>query len=243
MMGYNAPRYGVWSLDPYNAPTAMGIAMNTAQGIGNMQSTWAKNQMQQQQNSMMQQTMPGLIGATNAQNQAMSQYALPNAAANNQGLVSRNNLTNAQIGLTGAQTGLAGAQTNLANANADVTQGVQDPTTAWLHLKNVYDNTADGTIEKQYIGGILNKMMLTTTAGGYMPGASQPPAQAPSAAPTSSDQGSPMMSPPPSAPQEPMNPVNQRWSLGWGADGRYYDNNWNAYSPTDLKNMAGGNQQ
>lgn len=81
MFGYNSPRYGAWSLDPYGAPTASGIAMGLAQGIGNLQGTFSQNQARALQNQITQGTMPGLISAQNAQNQATTDTADPAALA------------------------------------------------------------------------------------------------------------------------------------------------------------------
>lgn len=82
MFGYSSPRYGAWSLDPYGAPTATGIAMGLAQGIGNLQGTFAQNQARNLQNQITQGTMPGLISAQNAQNEAKTDTAVPGALAN-----------------------------------------------------------------------------------------------------------------------------------------------------------------
>lgn len=75
------PKYGAWSMDPYNAPNIANIAMTTASGIGAIQNQMARNQGLQQQNSLMQQTMPGLVSAQNAQNMATTQTAMPSAEA------------------------------------------------------------------------------------------------------------------------------------------------------------------
>jgi hypothetical protein len=81
MFGYNSPRYGAWSLDPYNVPTVAGIAMNTAKGIGGIQDEFAQVQARQLQNALTKQTMPEQIEATNAQNSGVAQTAVPNALA------------------------------------------------------------------------------------------------------------------------------------------------------------------
>jgi hypothetical protein len=239
MFGQMPVRYGAWSLDPYNAPTAMGVAMNTAMGLGAIQNQWGRNQALNQQNQITQGTMPGLIGAQNAQNSGVMQtmpglidaqnaqnaanarYAMSNAAANNQGLYDKNNLTN--------------AQTYYTTANGNVSAGVQDPSPAYFHLKATYDNLPDGSFEKQYIGGLLNKMVVTTGLPYMATGNQSQPA--PSPAPATG--GAP--SAPVSPPQAPQNPFSQPWSLGFSTDGKYYDNNWKGYSLPDLQNIAQGN--
>lgn len=196
MSPYMSPRYGAWSIDPYGAPNVMSTAINTAQNVANIQGALARNLAMQQQNELAKQTMPGLISAQNAQNQAQTQYAVPNMAANYQGILANNALTGARTGLTNAQaadtrsdipvnqarTGLINAQAGYQNAQTDVTEGVQDPSASFNRLYQNYQNAPDGSFQKQYYGGLLNRM-VNMSAAGYIGNAQ--PGQTAGAAPNS----------------------------------------------------------